>query len=104
MNTKLKYINDWQKLAQEANWSVSTLAKKCGVSTRTLERYFVKNMCKRPKAWLFEQRQSRAIELLRSGSSVKEVAGCLDYKHPSHLTNGLKKQFGQCPAKILSYA
>jgi hypothetical protein len=97
MNSKLNHIQEWAKLAQKADWSVSALAKQCRVSVRTLERYFLKVAGIKPKAWLAEQRQLQAIELLRDGSSVKETAGYLHYKHPSHLTNGLKKHWGHCP-------
>jgi transcriptional regulator GlxA family with amidase domain len=97
MNTKLNHIQNWVEFAQQVNWSVTRLAKRCKVSTRTLERYFLKEMNKTPKAWLIEQRQRQAIELLRDGSTIKEAAGYLDYKHPSHLTNGFKKHWGHCP-------
>lgn len=58
---------------------------------------FPEKMGKHPKAWLSEQRQQRANELIQGGSSVKETAAQLGYKHPSHLTNEFKKQWGCCP-------
>jgi AraC-like DNA-binding protein len=97
MNSRLHYIQNWPELASEAGWCANTLAKNCGVSLRTLERFFLKEMGKCPKAWLSEQRQQRAVRQLQDGSSVKETAGNLDYKHPSHLTNSFKKQCGHCP-------
>jgi AraC-like DNA-binding protein len=97
MNTKLNHIQNWPERAQAAKWCAATLAQNCGVSLRTLERYFLDEMGKSPKAWLSEQRQLRANELIQAGSSVKETAAHLDYKHPSHLTNGYKKQWGCCP-------
>jgi AraC-like DNA-binding protein len=97
MSSGLHQVQDWPELAQVAKWSAATLAKNCGISLRTLERYFLKEMGKHPKAWLSEQRQQRANELIQGGSSVKETAARLDYKHPSHLTNGFKKQWGCCP-------
>jgi AraC-like DNA-binding protein len=97
MNTKLNQIKNWVELAREAKWSAALLAKRCNVSVRTLERFFLKRKGKAPKAWLAEQRQQLAVELLHDGSSVKETAGCLHYKHPSHLTNEFKKYWGHCP-------
>lgn len=97
MNNRLHKIQNWPERAQTANWCASTLAKDCGVSLRTLERYFLKGMCKSPKKWLAEQRQQRASALIQAGSTVKETAAQLDYKHPSHLTNAFKKQCGCCP-------
>ena len=97
MNTKLNHLQKWPELALAANWCAATLAQNCGVSLRTLERYFLDEMGKCPKVWLSEQRQQWAAKLLQGGSSVKETAALLDYKHPSHLTNGYKKQWGCCP-------
>jgi AraC-like DNA-binding protein len=97
MNTRLRCIQNWSELAKQAKWCATTLAKNCGVSLRTLERSFLKEMGKSPKAWLLEQRQQQADKFLRGGSSVKETAECLNYKHPSHLTNAFKKQWGYCP-------
>jgi AraC-like DNA-binding protein len=97
VNTKLDHIKNWLELAREANWSAKALAKRCNVSVRTLERYFLRKKGKAPKAWLAEVRQQLAVELLQDGTSVKETAGCLKYKHPSHLTNEFKKHWGHCP-------
>jgi len=97
MNPKLKNIQNWPELAQQAKWSASALARQCGVSVRTLERFFLKKNGKSPKTWLLEQRQQQANLLLRDGSSVKETADCLSYKHPNHLTNAFKKHWGYCP-------
>jgi transcriptional regulator GlxA family with amidase domain len=99
MNTKLrlKHIQNWPELAREAKWSVSALAKKCGVSVRTLERFYLKEIGKCPKAWLSEQRQRRAIELLRGGSSVKETAAYLGYKHATHFSREFKEHRGHSP-------
>jgi AraC-like DNA-binding protein len=101
MNSLLNHIQNWPELAQQANWSASALAKLCGVSVRTLERHFLRLKGKRPKAWLAEQRQQQAVELFQDGSTVKEAASCLHYKHPSHLTNDFKKHWGNCPTKTL---
>jgi AraC-like DNA-binding protein len=97
MNSRLHQVQNWPELARQAKWSAAALAKNCGVSLRTLERYFLKEMGEGPKVWLSEQRQQRANELIRGGSSVKETAAQLDYKHPSHLTNAFKEQWGCCP-------
>ena len=97
MNTKLNHIQKWPELALAANWCAATLAKNCGVSLRTLERYFLDEMGKCPKAWLSEQRQQRANELIQDGSSVKETAGSLDYKHSTHLSRDYKGHWGCCP-------
>jgi AraC-like DNA-binding protein len=100
MNTRLSYIKNWPELARQANWSAAALAKRCGVSVRTLERYFLKQMEKSPMAWLSEQRQHQAVELLRNGSSVKETALYLGYKQSTNFTRKFKKHWGRCPTRI----
>jgi AraC-like DNA-binding protein len=93
MNTKLKYTQNWVEVAREANWS----AKRCNVSVRTLERYFLKQKGKTPKAWLAETRRQLAVELLRKGTSVKETASLAGYRHASTFAREFKKSTGQCP-------
>ena len=61
MNSKLNYIENWPELAQEAKWCAATLAKKCGVSERTLERHFLKHFGESPRIWLTKQRLGLAI-------------------------------------------
>ena len=79
---------------RETKWSTSALAKRCGVSVRTLERHFLKEMNKSPKAWILEQRLLEAVELLRDGRSVKETAEYLGYKHATHFSREFMKQCG----------
>lgn len=97
MNTKLRNIQNWPELAQQANWSVANLAKRCGVSARALERYFHQAHGESPKTWLAKQRHQRAVELLRDGSSVKETATEIGYRHPSTFAREFKKLTGRCP-------
>ena len=97
MNTPLKYIQNWVERAEEANWHVSLLAKKCDVSVRTLERYLKKETGKSPKAWLLEQRQLIAREKLKEGLSVKEAASALGYKHSNNFSRSFKEFWGRCP-------
>jgi AraC-like DNA-binding protein len=101
MNTKLNYIQHWPELAKQGNWSASKLAKLCGVSVRTLERFFLTEIGKRPKAWLSKQRQQQAIELLRDGFTIKETAGYLGYKNQHHFSREFKKENGCPPSQMM---
>jgi len=83
MNTKLNHIQDWAGAAKQSNWSVTKLADCCGVSSRTLERHFLKWTGKTAKQWLIEQRHTEAAKLIRQGLSVKEVAQQSGYRHAS---------------------
>ena len=97
MNAKLNDIQNWPELAQKAAWSVSSLSKLCHVSTRTLERFFVKQKGISPGKWLKEQRQEKALELLRNSSTVKEAAYLLHYKYANNFTRGFKQFYGKSP-------
>jgi len=97
MNNQLQQIQNWPERAQKANWRAATLAKQQRVSMQTLRRFFQKEMGKNPKKWLAEQRLLQSDKQIQAGSSVKETAARLDYKHPSHLSNSFKNHFGCCP-------
>lgn len=97
MNTKLNHVQNWPELAEKANWSVSAIAKSCGVSLRTLERHFRKQLKISPKRWLAEERQRRALVLLNGGWSVKETATQLGYPYAHHLSREFKKRWNRCP-------
>ena len=96
MSKRLEHIDNWPDLAQKAKGSVSALEKLCGVSVRTLERHFLETYGLRPKAWLAEQRQLQAVKLLKEGSSVKEIAANLGYKHSTHFSRDFKGRWGHC--------
>jgi transcriptional regulator GlxA family with amidase domain len=98
VHTNLKYIQDWPERARQAQWSVTVLAQQCGVSADTLRRHFLKQMGKSPGTWLTEQRQKRAVELLRDGSSIKETSAYLGYKHQTNFTRKYKEYWGACPS------
>ncbi len=100
MNTRLNHIEDWESLARNSKYSVALLAELCEVSPRTLERFFKKKMGKPPKMWLQESRLKQAKVLLTSGSSVKEVAADLGFRHGNHLSNQFKKITGFCPTEL----
>ncbi len=98
-NFRLKHIQNWPELARETKWSASALAKKCGVSVRTLHRHFLQHMGKNTKDWLAEQREHDALELLCDGSSIKETAACLGYKQPNNFTRHYKSRTGISPSR-----
>jgi AraC-like DNA-binding protein len=100
MNSKLNHIHDWLQVAKRAGWSVKGMADHCGVSARSLERHFVKNMGRTPIAWLKEHRQKDAGELIHGGSSIKQTAAELGYNHSAHLTRDFKKHWGCCPTQF----
>ena len=99
MPSRLKHIQNWPEVAKENGWLATGLVQRCGVSVRTLERHFLAHLDQTPKEWLLGQRQLFAFELLTDGTTVKEVAHRLQYKHASHLTNRFKRHWGRPPTR-----
>ena len=97
MSNCLCQIQNWPELARESGWHTAILAEKCGVSTRTLERFFQETEGMSPKKWLTGERLRQGKELLQKGLAVKEVAYSVGYKHPTHFSRGFKIQWGCCP-------
>jgi AraC-like DNA-binding protein len=93
----LNDIENWPEMGQKANWSAATLARNCGVSIRTLQRFFTKEMGKSPQKWLRRCRLKLAEEKLQQ-STIKIVASELGYKQPNHFSREFKRQYG-CPPK-----
>ena len=83
MNRRLNHIQNWPERAEQSDWSVSALAKKCGVSVRSLEIHFIAKFGKCPRTWMADQRQRMALELLRDGCNVNETSTKLGYAHAS---------------------
>lgn len=96
--SRLDRIQNWPELAQKCGWCAKTLANECGVSLRTLERYFCGNMSRPPKTWLVEQRQRRAAEIVNQRLPLKVTAFQLGYKYPAHFTRDFKSHWGCCPS------
>jgi AraC family carnitine catabolism transcriptional activator len=104
MNTSLNHIQNWEELAQEAGWSVANLAKHCGVSVRTIERYFLQSKGRSPRQWFNEKRQQHAMKLLLGSHSVKETANRLGYTYSSTFSREFTKYWGFSPMQAMSGA
>ena len=96
---ELKQIADWDRRAARANWSVQKLAKQCGVSPRTLQRFFKGKFGVLPKDWLVRLRMQKATEALLSDGVVKSAASSADYNNPFHFSREFRKHFGYPPSQ-----
>lgn len=91
----------WERLAKQARYRPQELAELCGVSMRTLQRYFRTRYNQTVTDWLRESRLSEAMTHLKGCDSVKQVAFDLGYKQPSHFTRDFKKRFGVPPRSVM---
>ncbi len=101
MRNQLTETANWPERARATNYSVHTLAADCGVSTRQLERHFLKHFGVRPHIWLNRLRQTEALSLLHD-HSVKDVALQLGFKQVSHFSRAFKHFHGHPPSDFLN--
>ncbi len=78
------------------------MCASAGVSVRTLERAFQRDLGTSFESWRRQLRLTRAIELLVSGCSVKEVAYTVGYRQPSAFVALFRATFGATPKTWIS--
>lgn len=76
---------------------VSLLVREIGISSKYLERAFSLIYKKSPLCCLVNYKMGRAIELLRHGKSVKEVAAHVGYSSSYYFSKAFKKVAGKSP-------
>ena len=77
-----------------------TLADLCadaGVSMRTVQRIFQREVGIDLDAWRRQARLTKAMQLLIAGASVKEVAFAVGYGQPSAFVQAFRRLFGATP-------
>jgi AraC-like DNA-binding protein len=85
-------------MANHANApSLHALCKKAGVSARTIERAFQREIGSTFKFWRRQARLMKGIELLVEGCSVKETAAEVGYRQPSAFVELFRRTFGMTP-------
>lgn len=76
---------------------LAALCARVGVSVRTLERAFRKDVGTDFESWRRQVRLVKAVELLVSGSSIKEVAFAIGYRQSSAFVEMFRRTFGTTP-------
>jgi AraC-like DNA-binding protein len=97
---RLVHINEWERLAHDAQYSAADLARACEVSLRHLQRYFHDSYRLKLRSWLNEMRLWRGLLMLNAERSVKEVAYDLGFKQCSHFSREFKRYHGLSPSAI----
>lgn len=77
--------------------SLTCLCLDAGVSIRTLQRVFLREVGTDPDSWRRQVRLTRAINLLVSGCSVKEASFTVGYRQPSAFVTAFRHLFGSTP-------
>jgi AraC-like DNA-binding protein len=77
--------------------SSAALCAAAGASVRTIERKFRQEVGSDFETWRRQVRLMKAIELLVSGQSVKEVAFQIGYRQPSAFVEMFRRTLGTTP-------
>ena len=77
--------------------SLDALCSQVGVSKRTMERIFQREVGMSFETWRRQARLMKAVELLVSGCAVKEVAFEVGYKQPSAFVEMFRSSLGATP-------
>jgi AraC-like DNA-binding protein len=82
--------------------SMSVLCFEAGVGVRTIERLFLREVGISFESWRRQVRLTRAVELLVSGSSIKQAAYEIGYSQPSAFVELFRRTFGTTPKAWVS--
>jgi AraC-like DNA-binding protein/quercetin dioxygenase-like cupin family protein len=77
--------------------SLQMLCADVGVSVRTIQRIFQKDVGTGFDSWQRQARLTKAVELLVSGCSVKEVTFAIGYRQSSAFVEAFRRTFGSTP-------
>jgi len=83
--------------APEQTTPLAALCSDAGVSVRTVQRIFRKDIGTDFESWRRQVRLTRAVQLLVAGRAVKEVASCVGYRQPSAFVEAFRRSFGTTP-------
>ena len=81
---------------------MAALCFDAGVSVRTIERAFRKDVGASFESWRRQVRLTKAVELLVSGCSIKEVAGKVGYCQSSAFVEMFRRTLGTTPKAWIS--
>lgn len=106
--TSSRMVNEIVTLIEshpEAPHTIAVLAREHGVSVRSLERAFRRDLGASPSAYLRQVRLRRAREVLRTSTTdavtVGQVARRLGFVHPGRFAVLYRRAFGETPSETL---
>lgn len=89
--------------APEQAKTFAALCHDAGVSVRTVQRIFQKEIGIDFESWRRQVRLTKAVQLLVGGRSVKEVSFRIGYRQPTAFVETFRRSFGMTPrAWVLS--
>jgi AraC-like DNA-binding protein len=101
-NRRLKLVRNWPAVAAECGYQLQEIARKFGVSDRTVRRHIQTRFDAKPKEWLNELRARVAVQQLAKGESVKNVSKACHFAQTSSFTKFFKRMKGEIPTKYIA--
>lgn len=86
----------------ESNSNSCSLARRLGVSQRTIQRRLLHSTGKHPLYWMRLARVRRAARLLNQQEGISDVAHSCGYADQSHLTREFKHWFATTPKAFIA--
>jgi AraC-like DNA-binding protein len=90
-------VQEWERVAREADFRPARMAALCSISERQLERIFKRYLNCTPSQWLRELQCRLAKDLIGQGYSSKAAAAELKFATDAHFCREFKKVFGTSP-------
>jgi len=100
---KLAVITHWPELALACRYSVSQIARHCGVTVPQLRSYCRHQVGWKIKPWLRALRLAEAERALADGQSTAEVAAALGYTDAAHFCGDFKRARRMSPRRWLAW-
>lgn len=93
----LARLQEWERVAREADFRLARIAALCSISERQLERVFKRCLNCTPSQWLRQLKCRLARELVAKGYSTKAAAAELRFANGAHFCREFKRVFGASP-------
>ena len=93
---------EFLRVARESGFDLRRLAKRLGVSERTVKRFIRHSYDRRAAEWLKEQRLNLSLHYLTEFRCVKQAAHEAGFKQQAHYAREFKKVFRLTPTAYLT--
>jgi len=94
---RARHIAEWTLANPEAAVTLAPQCRRAGVSVRTLQRIFRREVGVEFEAWRRQARILKAVELLVSGCTIKEVSHAVGYRQPTTFVGMFRRSLGMTP-------
>ncbi len=95
-----KLTNVFEQHLSDSTFRIDQMSSEMAMSERTLERKLKALTSHTPAQYLRTYRLNKALEYLRDGMAVYQVAEAVGFSSPAYFTSCFKDEFGKSPTKL----